>query len=254
MMETLQLTKKDGFAILKLHRSTGNAINLQMMQELSDFFKNAENDPEIGGVILTGNPGIFTAGLDVVELYSLDKEGSYNFWKRFVDLATELVAFSKPLIAAIPGHSPAGGCVFACCADYRIMTEGESYRIGLNEIPVGIVVPERILHLYGFWVGNRNAYQFLMEGRLLSPEEALKAKLIDEITEADEVMNRAEIQMQKYLKLPQQTWRMSKVNLRQGLLEKMQVDFEASYGKAMEQFWSPENRAAMGKLVEKLKK
>ena len=79
MMETLQLTKKDGFAILKLHRSTGNAINLQMMQELSDFFKNAENDPEIGGVILTGNPGIFTAGLDVVELYSLDKEGSYNF-------------------------------------------------------------------------------------------------------------------------------------------------------------------------------
>ena len=171
-----------------------------------------------------------------------------------MDLATELVAFSKPLIAAIPGHSPAGGCVFACCADYRVMTEGESYRIGLNEIPVGIVVPERILHLYGFWVGNRNAYQFLMEGRLLSPEEALKAKLIDEITEADEVMNRAEIQMQKYLKLPQQTWRMSKVNLRQGLLEKMQVDFEASYGKAMEQFWSPENRAAMGKLVEKLKK
>jgi hypothetical protein len=47
---------------------------------------------------------------------------------------------------------------------------------------------------------------------------------------------------------------MSKINLRQGLLEKMQVDFEDSYGKAMEQFWSPENRAAMGKLVEKLKK
>jgi enoyl-CoA hydratase/carnithine racemase len=134
------------------------------------------------------------------------------------------------------------------------MAEGENYRIGLNEIPVGIVVPERILHLYGFWVGTRNAYQFLMEGRLLTPEEARNAGLIDEITEADELLNRAEIQLHKYLKLPQQTWRMSKINLRQGLLEKMQVDFEVSYGKAMEQFWSPENRAAMGKLVEKFKK
>jgi 3,2-trans-enoyl-CoA isomerase len=253
-MQTLEITQKEGFAIVKLHRGSGNPINLQMMSELSDFFKNAENNPEIGAVVLTGNPGIFTAGLDVVELYSLDKAGSYNFWKRFVDLATELVAFSKPLIAAIPGHSPAGGCVFACCADYRIMAEGENYRIGLNEIPVGIVVPERILHLYGFWVGIRNAYQFLMEGRLLTPEEALKAGLINEITKADELLNRAEIQLHKYLKLPQQTWRMSKINLRQGLLEKMQVDFEASYGKAMEQFWSPENRAAMGRLVEKLKK
>lgn len=253
-MQTLQITKTDGYAIVKLHRGAGNPINLQMMEEISEFFKNAENDSEIGGVILTGNPSIFTAGLDVVELYGLDKEGSYAFWKRFVDLATELAAFSKPLVAAIPGHSPAGGCVFACCCDYRLMVEGEDYRIGLNEIPVGIVVPERILHLYGFWIGTRKAYQYLMEGYLLSPQEALKAGLIDEITEADELMNRAHIQLKKYMKLPQQTWRMSKLNLRQGLLASMSVDFESSYGKAMEQFWSPENRAAMGKLVERLTK
>ncbi len=253
-MQTLQITKNNGYAIVKLHRGAGNPINLQMMEELSGFFKGAEADSEIGGVILTGNPGIFTAGLDVVELYGLDKAGSYSFWKRFVDLATEMVGFSKPMIAAIPGHSPAGGCVFACCCDYRLMLEGEQFRIGLNEIPVGIVVPERILHLYGFWVGTRRAYQFLMEGRLLSPNEALNSGLIDEVCTAEELMSRAELQMQKYLKLPQQTWRMSKVNLRQSLLASMSVDFEASYGKAMEQFWSPENRAVMGKLVEKLKK
>jgi enoyl-CoA hydratase/carnithine racemase len=67
-MQTLEITQKEGFAIVKLHRGAGNPINLQMMSELSDFFKNAENNPEIGAVILTGNPGIFTAGLDVVEI------------------------------------------------------------------------------------------------------------------------------------------------------------------------------------------
>ena len=112
-METLHLTKIDGYCILKLNRGAANPINLKMMKELSDFFKSAEDDNEIGGVIITGNPGIFTAGLDVVELYGLDRDGSFYFWKSFVELATQMAGFSKPLIAAIPGHSPAGGCVFA---------------------------------------------------------------------------------------------------------------------------------------------
>jgi len=252
-MQTIQISKQDGYAILKLHRGTGNPINLQMMDELSAFFKAAEDDTEIGGVIMTGNPGIFTAGLDVVELYELDREGSYNFWKKFVDLATQMVSFSKPLVAAIPGHSPAGGCVFACCCDYRVMLQGENLRIGLNEIPVGIVVPERILHLYGFWIGTRKAYQFLMTGHLLSPDEALAVGLVDEICDGEELMERAVLQLKKYLRLPQQTWRMSKLNLRQSLLASMSVDFKTSYGAAMEQFWSPENRAAMGLLIKKLK-
>lgn len=253
-MQTLQITKEEGYAIVKLHRGSANPINLQMMEELHQFFSAAAIDDEIGGVILTGNPGIFTAGLDVVELYGLDREGSYRFWKTFVDLATHLAAFPKPLIAAIPGHSPAGGCIFACCADYRLMLEGEQFRIGLNEIPVGIVVPERILHLYGFWVGTRNAYQFLMEGKLLSPNEATAAGLIDELCSADTLMPKAIAQLKKYLRLPQKTWQMSKQKLRQGLLKAMDVDFDESYADAMEQFWSPENRAAMGALVQKLKK
>lgn len=252
-MQTLQITEQGNIRIVKLHRGTANPINEAMMDELLDYFAAAEKDDKVGGVILTGNPGIFTAGLDVVELYNLDREGSYRFWEKFVDLATALVGFSKPFITAIPGHSPAGGCVFALCSDYRVMMEGEKFRIGLNEIPVGIVVPERILHLYGFWVGTRKAYQLLMEGKLLSPSEAFNIGLVDEICPGEELMTRAVAQLQKYLALPQQTWRMSKVKLRQSLLRAMNVDFQATYGDAMEQFWLPENRAVMGKLIEKLK-
>jgi enoyl-CoA hydratase/carnithine racemase len=224
-----------------------------MMEELSVFFEEIENDELISGVILTGKQGIFTGGIDVVELYSLNKEESYNFWKKFVELATQLTAFSKPLVAAISGHSPAGGCVLACCADFRLMSDRPFYKIGLNEIPVGIVVPERILNLYSFWIGKRKAYQNLMEGKLMSPQEAFEIGLIDELCEDEELLSRAKLQIEKYLQLPKKTWRMSKLNLRKSLIASMSVDFETSYGAAMEQFWSPENRKAMGKLVEKLK-
>jgi 3,2-trans-enoyl-CoA isomerase len=251
--ETIQIEYFNDYSILQLNRGTANPINLKMMEELSVFFEEIENDELISGVILTGKQGIFTGGIDVVELYSLNKEESYNFWKKFVELATQLTAFSKPLVAAISGHSPAGGCVLACCADFRLMSDRPFYKIGLNEIPVGIVVPERILNLYSFWIGKRKAYQNLMEGKLMSPQEAFEIGLIDELCEDEELLSRAKLQIEKYLQLPKKTWRMSKLNLRKSLIASMSVDFETSYGAAMEQFWSPENRKAMGKLVEKLK-
>ena len=68
-------------------------------------------------------------------------------------------------------------CVLAICCDYRIMAEG-NFMIGLNEIPVGLIVPESIFHLYSFWIGKANAYRLLLEGRLLSPQEALKVGLV----------------------------------------------------------------------------
>ena len=251
--ETIRIEYFNDYSILQLNRGTANPINLKMMEELSVFFEEIENDELISGVILTGKQGIFTGGIDVVELYSLNKEESYNFWKKFVELATQLTAFSKPLVAAISGHSPAGGCVLACCADFRLMSDRSFYKIGLNEIPVGIVVPERILNLYSFWIGKRKAYQNLMEGKLMSPQEAFEIGLIDELCEDEELLSRAKLQIEKYLQLPRKTWRMSKLNLRKSLIASMSVDFETSYGAAMEQFWSPENRKAMGKLVEKLK-
>lgn len=251
--ETIQIEYCNGYAIVHLDRGVANPINLKMMDELSAFFTESENDEMITGIILTGKQGIFTGGIDIVELYHLNKEEAYLFWKKFVSLATQLTAFSKPFIVAVSGHSPAGGCVLACCADYRIMTDNAFYKIGLNEIPVGIVVPERILELYSFWIGRRKAYQNLMEGKLMSPQVAFEIGLVDELCNDTDLLSRAASQMEKYLQLPIKTWRMSKLNLRKSLIASMSVDFDSSYGAAMEQFWSPENRKAMGKLVAKLK-
>src|SRR6476661_6002589 len=169
MMNTLEITIRDKVAIIALNRGRSNAINAEMVSDLKKIINSIEDDVAIGGVILTGKEGFFTAGLDLIELYDYDQEQIKNFWINFLDLVAVLTKFKKPMIAAISGHSPAGGCVMSLCCDYRIMAEGK-YIIGLNEVPVGIIVPDSIFELYAFWIGKARAYQNLMEGKLMNVE------------------------------------------------------------------------------------
>ena len=109
-MNTIKVNIKDKIAVLSLNRGRSNAINAEMVAELHQMIRNIENDDSIAGLILTGKDGFFSAGLDLIELYDYDEETIKSFWIDFLDLVTSLVSFKKPLIAAISGHSPAGGC------------------------------------------------------------------------------------------------------------------------------------------------
>ena len=149
-MQTLQIQEKEGYAILQLDRGRANPINQLMVDELLSALADIESNDTLNGLIITGKPNFFTAGLDIVELYNYDDEAMAKFWDDFMMLIHKLVAFKKPLIASITGHSPAGGCVIAICCDYRVMAKGK-YTIGLNEIPVGITVPNSIFQLYAQW-------------------------------------------------------------------------------------------------------
>lgn len=111
-MNTLQLTRKQDYLIVKMQRGKVNAINYEMVQELRQVIKDIENDPDIKGAILSGQPHYFSAGLDLIELIRYDHTRINDFFEAFGSLYLELVQFSKPLIAAITGHSPAGGCVW----------------------------------------------------------------------------------------------------------------------------------------------
>ncbi|MBK7640026.1 MAG: enoyl-CoA hydratase/isomerase family protein [Bacteroidetes bacterium] len=74
------------------------------------------------------------------------------FGRDFSKFLITISKFPKPLVAAITGHSPAGGCIIGICCDYRVMAKG-NYKIGLNEIPVGIIVPKGIMALYSRCIG-----------------------------------------------------------------------------------------------------
>jgi Delta3-Delta2-enoyl-CoA isomerase len=252
-MNTIKVTVKDRTAIIGLNRGRSNAINAEMVSELSEMVKSIENDENIGGLIITGNEGFFSAGLDLIELFDYDKVRIRRFWIDFLELVSSLARFRKPFISAISGHSPAGGCVLAICSDYRVMVDGK-YIIGLNEVPVGIIVPDSIFHLYSFWLGQADAYRFLLEGKLLSPQEALKNQLVDELANEGGLVSAAERQMQKYLQLDKTTWQQSKLNFRRDLLTKVNADQNESLDRMLHQWWSPGTRSILQTIINNLQK
>lgn len=252
-MQTLQQTVKDGYAIVTLDRGKANPINDQMVTELRQLMKENQESDTVHGVILNGKENFFSAGLDVIELMGYDEAKIKSFWQNFFDMVYELASFRKPLIASITGHSPAGGCVLAVCCDYRVMADGK-YTIGLNEIPVGILVNESISALYSFWIGERTAYQNLMEGKLMKAQEAHQIGLVDEVVAPDQVLAKAEAKMQQYLQFGHDVWQTSKMMLRKDVLDRIARDQDVKLEASLKQWWNPVTRKTLETMIARLKK
>jgi 3,2-trans-enoyl-CoA isomerase len=249
-MKTLVLTKKKSYTIVQMNRGKVNAINREMVNELSEVFNILEKDPEVKGVILTGQPHYFSAGLDLIELYQYDEKQIQEFFTAFGALYLQLVQFTKPFISAITGHSPAGGCVLAVTSDNRYMAEGDRYVIGLNEVAVNIQISQNLTEIYAFWIGEGLAHRYIMEGKLLNGKEALSAGLVDELVPLDKVLERAEKQMKHYLKANQEILINTKKKLRKHLWNKLDLNAENALKEATILWWKPEIRSKMKAYVE----
>lgn len=187
---------------LRLARAPVNALNPQLCNDLSQSLAaTLANGAQ--GIVLSGGPKVFSAGLDVPHLLSLgdDQAALLQAWTAFFDAARALAGSPVPVVAAMAGHAPAGGCVLALCCDYRIMAEGP-YRIGLNETQVGLVAPEGIQALLARVVGPHRAERLLVAGAMPEATEALRIGLVDELTGIDDVATRARVWLEELLQLP----------------------------------------------------
>lgn len=251
-MSTTKLSFRENYAIIELNRPKAHAINRRLVNELREELDKLENSEHVEGAVLTASGNIFCAGLDLVELYDYDETTMDEFWQDFGLLMKDMVGFPKPLIAAVNGHAPAGGCVLAMCCDYRFMAEGNG-RIGLNEVPVGVVLPKPIVELARHVVGDARATDMIFHGALLLPQEAGAFGLVHATVPPEELVSRAEEKLQSWLALPREPWRRAKAALREPLLNAMDIEFSEAFGETIHHWWSTESRATMSKMVQKLK-
>jgi 3,2-trans-enoyl-CoA isomerase len=189
-MDFVQLQKHDGIATLTLARGKVNALNGPVVDQMRERLKSLEHDPEVRSVILTGAGKFFSFGFDVPEFLSFGKAQFARFLTSFTDLHTQLFLYPKPVVAALNGHTIAGGCMLALACDYRVMATGKA-RISLNEIGFGASVFAGIAEMLRFAVGSANATKVLYSGSMYSAEEAKSIGLIDEVATDQNLMEAA---------------------------------------------------------------
>lgn len=189
-MDFVGLTINEGIAGIALCRGKVNAINETVVDELTDCFRKLSFDPAIKAVIFTGEGKFFTFGFDIPEFLGYSKEAFVRYLTKFTGLYRDIFLYPKPVIAALNGHTIAGGCMLAIACDWRIMVQGGA-KISLNEINFGSSVFAGSVEIMKLWLGQRKAENALLSGAMYSPEEALELGLIDQIVSKDDLDSQA---------------------------------------------------------------
>jgi len=253
MSALIETTDHGAIREIRLARAPVNALNPELCNGLREAITAAVAGGA-HGLILSGGPKVFSAGLDVPYLLTLGEERGALMaaWESFFGAARVLADCPVPVVAAMAGHAPAGGCVLALCCDYRVMASGP-YLIGLNETQVGLVAPEGIQHLLRRVVGQHRAERLLVAGELVVGERALALGLVDELVDIDSVATRARVWLEELLTLPRKpmlaTRALARIDLVAALHpERIQLD-------GFIDAWSdPDTQAGLRALVAKLGK
>jgi len=237
---------------LQLDRPPANALSPELILALRKAIQVAP-DEDARALILSGAPGRFSAGLDVPLLLGLDRSAMADLWRDFYGLLGAIAGSTIPIVAAITGHAPAGGTVLALFCDWRVMAEGD-YKIGLNEVQVGIPLPPVILRALRRLVGPRPAERLAVSGELLSPQEAFRLGLVDELTSPENVVDRALEWCQRLVALPTEAMTSTRRRARADLVAIFENNLEPELQRVIEGWWSPSTQGTLRALAERLGK
>jgi enoyl-CoA hydratase len=152
-----------------------NALNSELMDELSGAIDGFEADPKIRCVIITGSEKTFAAGADIKEMAG--KGFSEVYREDFVTRNWERVARTrKPVIAAVAGYALGGGCELAMMCDFIIAADNA--RFGQPEINLGIGPGGGGTQRLTRAIGKAKAMEMCLTGRMMDAAEAERAGLV----------------------------------------------------------------------------
>lgn len=237
---------------LRLNRPPVNALTSELIVALRQAIENAP----AGGVralVLSGTPGRFSGGLDVPLLLKLDQAGIATLWRELYSLLRTIAASPIPIVAAITGHAPAGGTVLGLFCDGRVMAQGD-FKMGLNEVQVGIPLPPVILSGLQRLVGPRLAEQLAVSGALLSAQEARAIGMVDELAPPEQVLERALAWCQRLLAVPGDAFLATRREARADLVALFDRDLKQEMDYVTNKWWSPSTQSTLHALAERLGK
>jgi 3,2-trans-enoyl-CoA isomerase len=235
---------------LRLNRPPANAFSPELIVALKQAVESAPQDGA-RALVLSGAPGRFSAGLDVPLLLTLDRPAIAGLWREFYALLCALALSPIPITAAITGHATAGGSVLPLFCDCRVAAQGD-WKLGLNEVQVGLPLPPVIFAGLKRLVGAHQAERLAVGGLLISPDEAARIGLVDEVVPLDQVVTRALEWSRSLLALPVDAMAVTRRRVRADLFEIFAKPLDSELDEAVANWWSAEAQTTLRVLVQRL--
>jgi enoyl-CoA hydratase/carnithine racemase len=189
-MTDIRTENVDGLLIATMSRGKANALNVAMVGELNAALAQARDASIRGLVIASDRPKFFSAGFDAKEVFAYDRAAMTTFFGAFMDLYEGLFRLPKPVVAALAGHTVAGGAILALVSDVRVMADGP-YQFALNEVNLGIILPPGLVRIAVDVMGMRQARELFLGGEPMTPARALETGLVSELAAPEKVLERA---------------------------------------------------------------
>jgi enoyl-CoA hydratase/carnithine racemase len=182
--ETVLERSEGGVRTLTLNRpEVRNAFNRRQYRELRDALRDAAGDDAVRAVILTGAPGAFTAGQDLGEMSAPpDGRGEYPFGA----CMDQVIAFDKPLIAAVNGVGVGLGLTILLHCDLVCIAQGARLRVPF--VSLGVVPEAASSYLLPLAVGSQHAAEILFTADWVTSARAVEIGLAARELPSDELM------------------------------------------------------------------
>jgi enoyl-CoA hydratase len=185
---TILLERRERVGIVTLHRPDAlNALNLEMMHEVTSACTELDGDRGIGCILITGSPKAFAAGADIKEMAPHSYQEMYEAdWFAGWDALTRV---RTPLVAAVAGYALGGGCELAMLCDTIIAAD--TAKFGQPEVKLGVMPgiggSQRLTRL----VGKAKAMDLCLTGRTMEADEAERAGLVSRVVPAADLLEEA---------------------------------------------------------------
>ncbi len=186
--ETILVETRGRVGLVRLNRPGAfNALNSQLMRELTDALAALDADPEVGAIVITGNERVFAAGADIREMSTATPVDMLV--SGYIDLFDRIRSVTKPIIAAVSGWALGGGFELAMTCDMIIASE--SAKFGQPEINLGIIPGAGGTQRLTRTVGKYLAMEMVLNDRRLSAEEAARWGLVNRVVPVEHYLDEA---------------------------------------------------------------
>lgn len=191
MYQTLLTALENGILTITINRPDKlNALNKDVISELSAAFDEVYRDPGIRSVMITGaGPKAFVAGADITEFLTLDASGGKELAQKGQEMVfSKIENCPKPIVAAVNGFALGGGCELAMACHFRLCSENAKF--GQPEVNLGLIPgyggTQRLTQL----IGKGRALEMLMSANMIDANTALQYGLVNYVVTADELLNK----------------------------------------------------------------